>query len=572
MSSWQHRTRGRDTLLREVGYVRKVHGNRLRVALAFPNTYYVGMSSLGYQAVYRLLNDLDEVVCERVFVPPRQDLGGRREAPVPLRTLESGTPVCDFDILAFSVAFEADYVNVLTVLRLAGLPLRAADRTARHPLVAVGGAAALLNPEPLAPFVDVFAIGEGEVLVPALVGACAGAGRDEAARRLARLNGFYVPSRVDVHYDDGGRIARFVPDADAATVFPARKVTLADTRGIDPPSTAVFTPDTEFGSRFLIEPIRGCAGLCRFCWAGYHYLPVRPFEAGRILRLAEAARPHATRVGLVAIALCDHPDIVEILAGLHGMGYGISPASLRLDDLTEPIVRILAASGERTLTIAPETGSDRLRRVLNKSATNEEILERADLVFASGIESLKLYYLVGVPTETDEDLVAIRDLTLRIRDRLVARARPRGAIGRIAVSVNPLVPKPGTPFQWLPLEAPKVTRAKIRRLRSLLAGADNVTLSAKSERLTGFQALLALGDRRVAPVIERAERNGGDWHRAAAEAGIDLAFYLERDRRGDAVLPWDVLGRTPSAAFLRAELAKSERGDLTGPAATRRAP
>lgn len=572
MSSWQHRTRGRDTLLREVGCVRKVHGSRLRVALAFPNTYYVGMSSLGYQAVYRLLNAPDEVVCERVFLPPRQDLAGRRVSPAPLRTLESDTPVCDFDILAFSVAFETDYVNVLTVLRLAGLPLRAADRTARHPLVVVGGAAAFLNPEPLAPFVDVFAIGEGEVLVPALVGACAGAGRDEAARRLARLNGFYVPSLVDVHYDDAGRVARFVPDADAMAAFPVRKVTLADTRGVDPPSTAVFTSDTEFGSRVLIEPIRGCASLCRFCWAGYHYLPVRPFEAGRILRLAEAARPHATRVGLVAIALCDHPDIVEILAGLHGMGYGISPASLRLDDLTEPIVRILSASGERTLTIAPETGSDRLRRVLNKSATNEEILERADLVLASGIGSLKLYYLVGIPTETDEDLVAIRDLTLKIRDRLVARARPRGAIGRIAVSVNPLVPKPGTPFQWLPLEDPKVTRAKIRRLRSLLAGADNVTLSAKSERLTGFQALLALGDRRVAPVIERAELNGGDWHKAAAEAGIDLAFYLARDRRSDAVLPWDVLGCTPSAAFLRAELVKSERGDATGPAVTPSAP
>ena len=239
----------------------------------------------------------------------------------------------------------------------------------------------------------------------------------------------------------------------------------------------------------------------------------------------------------MAIALCDHPEIHEILAGLHRMGYGISPASLRLDDLTEPIVRILRASGERTLTIAPETGSDRLRRVINKGVTNDEILERADLIFACGIENLKLYYLVGIPTETDEDLLAIRDLTIRIRDRLVARARPRGAIGRIAVSVNPLVPKPGTPFQWLPMEGTRVTNAKIRRLRSLLAGIDNVTLSAMSERHARFQALLALGDRRVA-----------SRHRGCRAQRRRLAQGGRRRRHRPGVLPRTRSARRPRAA------------------------
>jgi radical SAM superfamily enzyme YgiQ (UPF0313 family) len=571
MSSWQQRTRGRDTLLQEVGYVRKVHGNRLRVALAFPNSYYVGMSSLGFQTAYRLFNEMDSVVCERVFLPPRQEIADRRASRSPLCTLESGTPVSDFDILAFSVSFEWDYTNVLTLLRLAGLPIYAEERGERHPLVVVGGAVTFLNPEPLAAFVDVFAVGEGEVLIPTLISASAGGDRRRLLQRLAQLQGFYVPSLVGVRYHESGTIAGFVPDADQAPAFPVRKAALAAGADVDPPVTTIFTPDTEFGSRLLIEPVRGCANLCRFCWAGYHYLPVRPFDAGRILHLAEAARPHASRVGLVSIALCDHPDIHEILTGLHRMGYGISPASLRLDDLTEPIVRLLRASGERTLTIAPEAGSDRLRRVINKAITNDEILDRADLIFSCGIENLKLYYLIGLPTETDEDLVAIQDLTLRIRERLVERARARGAIGRISVSVNPLVPKPGTAFQWLAMEDAPVTDRKIRRLRSLLAGINNVYVSVKSERHTRYQALLSLGDRRVAPTIESAERNGGDWRRATADTGIDVDFYLARDRRADPLLPWDVLGGAAMTAFLRTELAKSQREEVTAPSSSRSA-
>ena len=309
----------------------------------------------------------------------------------------------------------------------------------------------------------------------------------------------------------------------------------------EPPSTTVFSPDTEFGSRLLVEVVRGCANLCRFCWAGYNYLPVRAFDADRILALAEAARPHSSRVGLVSIALCDHPEIERILARLHELGYGISPASLRLDDLTEPIVRLLRASGERSITIAPETGSDRLRRVINKTVTNAQILDRAELVFASGIENLKLYYMIGLPTETDEDLVAIRDLTIAIRDRMLHHARGRGAIGRIVASVNPLVPKPGTAYQWMPMEPHAVTEKKMRRLRQLVSDLDNVYFSIKSERHSYYQALLSLGDRRVAPVIEAAERNGGQWRAAVAEVGLDADWYVFRDRSDDPCLPWDVI-------------------------------
>ena len=566
MKQWEARERARDVLAREVGFVQKPHGGRLRVALLFPNTYYVGMSSLGYQTVYRLFNDLDDVVCERAFLPPKQELNAQLEAGSPILTLESQTPVGDFDVIAFSVSFEWDYTNIVTMLRLAGVPLRAEARTARHPLVVIGGAVTFVNPEPLALFADVIAAGEGEVLIPALMGCMReSTGRAELLRRLAAERGFYIPSFYDVRYAEDGTIAAYEPKPGTGAPPVVKKAAVKTTERLDPPATSVFTPDTEFGSRFLIEVVRGCANLCRFCWAGYNYLPVRAFSADRILELAAAARRVSSKAGLVSIALCDHPEIERILQGLLDLGYSISPASLRLDDLTEPIVTLLRRSGERSITIAPETGSDRLRRVINKTVTNEEILAATDLIFRSGIENLKLYYMIGLPTEQDDDLVAIRDLTVQMRDVMMRHGRGRGHLGRIVGSVNPLIPKPGTAYQWLPMENPAVTDAKSKRLRHLLAGLDNVYFSIKSERHSYYQALLSLGDRRVAPAIEAAARNGGQWRAAVAETGVDADFYSFRDRSADAILPWDIIDGGMKASFFRAEFDKGQRAEWTVP-------
>jgi radical SAM superfamily enzyme YgiQ (UPF0313 family) len=568
MKSWAQRERALSTLAKEVGYVTKPHGGRLRVALAFPNTYWVGMSNLGFQTVYRLFNAEPNIVCERFFLPPKQELAELLATKTPLLTLESQTPVGDFDIVAFSVSFEWDYVNVLTMLRLAGMAPYAAQRTERDPLVVVGGAVTFVNPEPLAPFVDVVAAGEGEMLAPAIARACAAAAdRADLLQRLSRERGFYIPSFYEPQYAADGTLAGYTASS-AAPVdapMPVRKAALKTTEAVDPPVTSIFTPDTEFGSRFLIEVVRGCANLCRFCWAGYNYLPVRAFPTERILQLAQAARPYAGRAGLVSIALCDHPDIEHILTRLNEMGYAVSPASLRLDDLTEPIVRLLRQSGEKTITIAPETGSDRLRRVINKTVTNDEILDRAELIFSSGIENLKLYYMIGLPTETDDDLIAIRDLTLQMRDRMMRHARTRGQVGRIVASVNPLIPKPGTAYQWLPMEDPSATDAKIKRLRSLTAGIDNVFFNIKSERHSYYQALLSLGDRRVAPAIEAAERNGQNWRAAVADAGVDADFFIFRDRSRDAFLPWDVIDGGMKATFFQNEFEKSMRAEWTLP-------
>jgi radical SAM superfamily enzyme YgiQ (UPF0313 family) len=566
MQSWQLRERAREILAKEVGYVSKPHGGRLRVALAFPNTYFVGMSNLGFQTVYKLFNAEDDIVCERVFLPPKTELAAQLASGAPLVTIESQTPVSEFDVYAFSVSFEWDYTNIVTLLRLAGLKPRAVERTGRDPLVVIGGAVTFVNPEPLAPFADVIAAGEGEALIPSLLTAFKGASdRDDLLRRLAADRGFYVPSFYDVRHRDDGSIEAFVPRPETGAPVRVKKAALKTTDAVDPPATTIFTPDTELGSRFLIEVVRGCANLCRFCWAGYNYLPVRAFPKDRILQLADNARQYSKRAGLVSIALCDHPDIEEILTRLVEMGYSISPASLRLDDLTPTILELLRRSGERTITIAPETGSDRLRRVINKTVTNNEILAAADMIFASGFHNLKLYFMIGLPTETDDDLVAISDLTLQLHESMLRHQRGRGQIGRIVGSVNPLVPKPGTTYQWLPMEDDRSIDRKIKRMRSLMGGVDNVYFNIKSERHSFYQALLSLGDRRVAAAIEAAERNGGNWRAAVAETGVDADFFVFRDRSTDKVLPWDIIDGGLKDHFFRSEFEKGQREEWTLP-------
>ncbi|MEP6917632.1 MAG: radical SAM protein, partial [Acidobacteriota bacterium] len=507
-----------------------------------------------------------DVVCERVFLPPKQELQAQLESGAQLLTLESQTPIREFDVIAFSVSFEWDYTNVVTMLRLAGVAPRADARSERDPLVVIGGAVTFVNPEPLAPFADVIAAGEGEVLIPALMQAIRETDdRGECLRLLTGQRGFYIPSFYDVRYAADGTIAAFEPMPGTGAPPVVKKAAVKAVDRLDPPATSIFTPDTEFGSRFLIEVVRGCANLCRFCWAGYNYLPVRAFPAERILELAANAKQYSSKAGLVSIALCDHPEIERILTGLLDLGYSISPASLRLDDLTEPIVRLLRKSGERSITIAPETGSDRLRRVINKTVTNEEILAATELIFANEIDNLKLYYMIGLPTETEDDLVAIRDLTVQMREIMLKHGRPRGRLGRIVGSVNPLIPKPGTAYQWMPMEDPGLTDAKGKRLRRLLAGIDNVYFSIKSERHSYYQALLSLGDRRVASTIEAAERNGGQWRAAVAETGLDADFYIFRDRTNDAVLPWDIIDGGMKKTFFQSEFDKGLREEWTLP-------
>ncbi|PYQ18961.1 MAG: radical SAM protein [Acidobacteria bacterium] len=528
-----------------------------RVALVYPNLYFVGMSNLGFQSVYQGLNALPDVLCERAFLPDDQDAEELERTGRPLGSFETGTPLRDFDALAFSVSFENDYLFVLKVLRLAGIPLRVRDRGPRDPIVILGGAASFLNPEPLAPFADLIAVGEGEALVPPMMDALLGASDPRAGLdALAPKDGFYVPSRYEVRYHGDGTVAAY--DGPGPVVrqrgWPGKMAL---------PQSIVLTPHTEMSMKFMVEISRGCPCMCRFCWAGYNYLPVRGFSREEIVGRARQVRAHTNRIGLVSTAVCDHPEVDGIVDDLAALDYEVSVASLRLDDLTPGFVFKLADTGVQGLTLAPECGSDRMRRILNKQFTNAEILDKATWIFENGIQNLKLYYMVGLPGEDHGDVEAIVTLTDAIRERMLAVARGRGRIGRIHPSVNPFVPKPGTPYQWLPMEDPRETDRKLQFLRKAFGRMPNVDAVIKSARTGVAQSILALGDRRVADALEIAVERRMDFKRAGRDAGLDPGFYLFRGRRRDEVLPWDVVDNGVSKAYYLRELDKSREERLS---------
>src|SRR5512136_2017968 len=502
-----------------------------RVALVWPNLYYVGMSNLGFQAVYRLLNRTPDVVCERAFLQDDEDKAELERTGRPLVSLETGTPLRDFDAVAFSISFENDYRHVLQVLRLAGIPLRASERGPRDPLVILGGAATFLNPEPLAPFADLVAVGEGEPMVPRMMEALLGAADPRKGLDLLRpTDGFYVPSRYEVRYHDDGTVAAY--DG------PGRVVRQRGWPGIMGfPQSVVLTPHTEMSMKYMVEISRGCPCMCRFCWAGYNFLPVRGFSRRDLVARARDVRPFTDRIGLVSTAVCDHPEIGGIVDDLAAMDYEVSVASLRLDDLTPDFVLKLADTGVQGLTLAPECGSDRMRRILNKQFTNAEILDKATWIFENGIHNLKLYYMVGLPYEQHSDVEAIVSLTERIRDRMLEVGRGRGRVGRIHPSVNPFVPKPGTPYQWLPMEDPRETDRKLQFLRKAFGRMPNVKAILKSARTGVSQSILALADRRVADALEIACNEGVDLKRGMKAAGRDPALGRSRQWREQGLLP-----------------------------------
>ena len=524
-----------------------------RIALAYPNLYFVGMSNLGFQGVHQLFNGFPEVLCERAFLPDDVDKEDLERTGQPLTSLESGTELRAFDVLAFSVSFENDYLHVLRILRLAGIPLRAADRGRGDPLVVLGGAAMFLNPEPLAPFADLIAVGEGESLVPKLMAALLGTpDRRLALDSLSEKDGFYVPSRYTVRYHGDGTVAAY--DGPGPVIrqrgWPGQMAL---------PQSVFLTPHTEMSMKFMVEISRGCPCMCRFCWAGYNYLPVRGFSRQEIVDRAREVRAYTNKIGLVSTAVCDHPEIDGIVDDLAGLGYEVSVASLRLDDLTPGFVLKLADTGVQGLTLAPECGSDRMRKILNKQFTNEEILDKATWIFENGIRNLKLYYMVGLPWEEHADVEAIVALTERIRERMLDVGRKRGRVGRIHPSVNPFVPKPGTPYQWLPMEDPRETDRKLQFLRKAFGRMPNVDAIIKSVRTGVSQSILALADRRVADALEIACNEGVDLKRGMKAAGLDPAFYLFRGRERDEKLPWDVVDNGVSKAYFLRELDKSRK-------------
>ncbi|HNJ41759.1 MAG TPA: radical SAM protein [Acidobacteriota bacterium] len=558
----------------EIGTLRKPLGLGLNIALAYANTYYIAMSNLGFQAVYKLFNLYETVTCERAFLPDRDILEDMERARLPLVTLESQTPVNEFDVLAFSISFETDYLNVPTMLRLAGIPVLREDRSESDPLVVVGGAATFLNPEPIADFVDVVCVGEGEGLVPQLVEFIEqSSSRAELLERLSYEPGFYVPSFYDVEYNDDGTIADIVPKGRAPRrVLRVRAAMRKQESKIKDapeyvnfvPESLILTPHTEMSNRFMMEISRGCSMGCRFCWAGFSYLPPRVFAAENLLDRASRARPHTDEIGLVATAVCDHPEITTLLGGLRDMEYRISVSSLRLDQITDELLDALVESCDQTIAVAPETGSYRLRRAINKNLTDEEILDICQRIFNRGILNLKLYMMVGLPTEEQEDIDAIVSLTRRVRQLMIDEGRRFGRVGRVVVSLNGFVPKPHTPLQWEPMIPEKQLDKKIQYLTRELPKIKNVEVRAMSSRIAYQQTMLSLGDRRLSQFLIENDRLR-NFKQALRMTDLDIDFYTLRRKGVDEVLASDMIDNGLSREFLLKEYNRAVASRTTPP-------
>ncbi len=511
---WDEVKKARQRLSREQGTIIKDWGGRIPIALIYPNSYYVGMSNLGLHAIYSLLNSYSHVVCERVFWEKDNSV-----PRLPALSLESQRPLSDFSVIAFSVTYELDYFNVVHVLKASGIPLYAADRDEGHPLLIAGGACITSNPLPLSPFFDCLCIGDAEPILPAMMPVLAegiGGRRSDLLKALASLPGVYVPL-----FSSGAPVVRqWAVDLDDLPV-----------------ASAILTPDTELGDLYLIEVERGCNWGCRFCLVGNAYSPVRFRSLDGLLEQARRGLEYRRRIGLVGPAVTSHPQIEELLVKLRRMGAGLSISSLRIKPLSRAILGELAKGGVKTVTLAPEAGSQRLRQIINKGISEDDILEAVDKVAEQGIKQVKLYFMVGLPSETDSDIEEIVRLAAGGKDIL----DKRGAGCRISLNIAPFVPKAGTPFQWLPMAPVRTLDYRLSLLKNSLQS-QGIKIKCESPAWSQVQGVLARGDTGLAGVLAGMEQVSlSGWRRAVDKCSLDVDYYAHR-RWGKAdKLPWAII-------------------------------
>lgn len=534
--------------------------DRIRIALAYPNHYRTGMSNLGFQTLYALFNGTPSFLCERVFLPDPGGEAAFSPGSTPVSSVESGRPLRDFDIVAFSVSFENDYPNILTMLEMGRIPPAAADRGEKDPLVIGGGISVILNPEPLAPFFDLFLLGEAEQMVPEFLkrfremhGA---APRDGLLARVQReVEGAYVPKFYRVGYGPGQRIESFRP---ADPSFPARvRVRHAGDVNAFRTDQVITAADTEFADMFLTEVSRGCFRGCRFCPAGFVYRPAR-FRKPAVLETSlEEGLRRKGRVGLLGTAVSDHPQLPELCRKILAGGGRFSIGSLRIDRISGELVSLLAASGVEMVSLAPEAGSQRLRDVIRKGVTEEQILRAAALLVGEGIVNVRLYFMVGLPTEQEEDVEAIVDLTRRILHQAVKTTKGTRRFRRVTLSVNQFIPKPSTPFQWLPLADAALVRRRIQAIKRALGKERAVNVIHDLPKWNYVQALLSLGDRLVGEILLAVHTNGGNWPQALKQVNVNADYYVYREKDPGEFLPWDFIDHGVSREFLLEEYRKA---------------
>ena len=534
-----------------------------KVAIVYPNTYFVGMSNLGLHIIYEEINLRNDSVCERIFLPEKKELEAYDKTKTPLMSVETQRPMHQFDVVAFDVTFEMDYFHIPLMLRHGRVPIMGKDRTEFDPIVIAGGPCATFNPEPFADFIDAFIIGEGEGIVSRVLdiirdGKLKGLDRHAILRQLANESGVYVPSLyVPIYSEEGEFKGYHIAEGVPKTI--KRHFEMLTSGG----ETVVATNYTEFGAMYIIEVARGCGRHCRFCMAGYCFrVPrVRPLDI--LKEGVDRAEKLGKKVGLMGAAISDYPEVDELVNYIRSKDMRYSCASLRADSLTQAVVDGLADSGQKTITIAPETGSERLRRVINKGISEEHLQNAATLSAKSGIQHMRLYIMIGLPTETDEDIEAIVGLA----ERTQAHMAEVGCKGRLTLSINPFIPKPFTPFQWMAMDNQKTVEKKLQYIKKALQKNRRIEVLVESPKEAYIQGVLARGDRRLGAVIAAcaADRGSKSFKAELKAAGLDMDEMNYRERSFDEFLPWSHLDMGMDEGYLEMEWKRSVDEAYTPP-------
>ena len=522
-----------------------------KVAIVYPNTYFVGMSNLGLHIVYEEINLHPASVCERIFLPEKKELDAYDKTKTPLMSVETQRPMHQFDVVAFDVTFEMDYFHIPLMLRHGRVPVMSEERTSFDPIVIAGGPCATFNPEPFADFIDAFIIGEGEGIVTAVLerirkGRENGESRAETIAALAQIAGVYVPALYTPQYDDDERFIGY-DIADGAPKIIRRHFEPLTSGG----ETVIATNFTEFGAMYIIEVARGCGRHCRFCMAGYCFRVPRARPLDILKEGVDRAEKLGKKVGLMGAAISDYPEVDELVTYIRSKDMRYSCASLRADSLTQAVVDGLADSGQKTITIAPETGSERLRRVINKGISEEHLRTAAQLSAKSGIQHMRLYIMIGLPTETDEDIDAI----IGLAERTQAHMAEVGCKGRLTLSINPFIPKPFTPFQWMAMDHQKSVEKKLQYIKKSLQKNRRIEVLVESPKEAYIQGVLARGDRRLGKVLAACalDRGSKSFKSEMKKAGLDMDNCNYRERNFDDYLPWSHLDMGLKDGYLEQE-------------------